>query len=53
MQNILIYYSLFHEKGYNKLICFASNEKHIKYLEKMGFKKDATHEQTVYVLELK
>ena len=44
--------SFFHEKGYSKLICFASNEKHINYLEKMGFKKDATHEQTVYVLEL-
>jgi len=45
--------SFFHERGYSKLICFASNEKHINYLEKMGFKKDVKHEQAVYALELK
>ncbi|WZL82017.1 hypothetical protein QBE53_02615 [Vallitaleaceae bacterium 9-2] len=45
--------SYFHEKGYTKLICFASNEKHVEYLEKMGFTKDTTQEQTRYLLELK
>ena len=44
--------SYFIEKGYNKLICFASNEKHIDYLEKMGFNKDNELQQTVYKLEL-
>ncbi len=39
-------------KGYRKLLCESSNPQHIKYLEKMGYKKQIVNEQTVYIKTL-
>ena len=45
--------SIFLTKGYKKLITFSDNERHDKYLIKMGFNKvDETEEKRTYILEL-
>ena len=40
---------MFRNDGYSRLIAYSVNKKHSKYLEKMGFKKEKSDGQTVYV----
>lgn len=42
----------FISKGYRKLLCETSNAKHIKYLLKMGYKKEIINDHTVYIKTL-
>lgn len=42
----------FHKKGINKFITTAKNEKHIKYLVKMGFNKEVINNIDYYVLNI-
>ncbi len=39
-------------KGYRNLLCATNNPTHIKYLEKMGYKKTIMNNQTVYIKAL-
>lgn len=39
-------------KGYRRLLCETNNPKHIKYLEKMGYKKEVQNNHTVYIKTL-
>lgn len=39
-------------KGYRRLLCETNNPQHIKYLEKMGYKKDVINNRTVYLKTL-
>lgn len=43
----------FIEKGYNKLLAYADNEKHMKYLEKMGFVAETIEEKVTFIKVLK
>ncbi len=42
----------FLDAGYSKLICLSPNEKHIKYLKKMGFKETSDKNNTLFIKEL-
>lgn len=38
--------------GYTQIICFSSNDAHIKYLKKMGFKESTENSVTLFIKEL-
>lgn len=42
----------FLSKGYRKLLCETNSPQHIKYLQKMGYRKEVVNNQTVYVKTL-
>ena len=42
----------FLDYGYSRLICFSTNEAHIKYLKKMGFTESEINQNTAFIKEL-
>ncbi|WP_070000100.1 GNAT family N-acetyltransferase [Cellulosilyticum sp. I15G10I2] len=42
----------FLKHGFSKLVCFSSNEKHIQYLRKMGFKEYTGSDTHFFIKEL-